>query len=134
MRLANAFWSAKLKGYFEGYRVSADRTQIVPVDEDDDDLTDELQYLVVLFAAYDAALNRLLEARTTEKYEAPGPLSYETQQAATVLVAVLEALKEELLEVRTVLIGTPYATTAHVVDLVLARHENLVYGDAYFVG
>lgn len=132
-RLAGAFWSAKLKGFFTGYRVNVDGDAVENTDGGDD-LSGELQQLIVLQAALEAIEMKFAAMPTTTRQVAPGPLENEVQRSAQVLKAILDGLRQELADLRTELVGSVTGrTSVYVVDGLLARSEILDSGlSAYY--
>lgn len=98
--LADAFAAAQLEGFFGTQTVDFDAETITP------DLSSGGRALVLLYAAERMLMNRILSMRTRTLYEA-GPTKYETENAATVLTAVLKSLMDRkqalLLNVTSVL-------------------------------
>lgn len=117
IRLTDAFWDARLKGVtalanFEenagarGGPTTYSEGIITPLGAEEgyddpsgwsstDDLSREAQQIVVLFAAWRITLAKMQEVKTQFKSKA-GPVEYERQQSATLLKAVLDALKAEI--------------------------------------
>lgn len=94
--LADAFWEARLDGFLEGYTTdegatSAD-TAIVPVALDGADLDRRGLALVVLYAGVKVLRNRILNMNTSFRAKA-GPVEFEQQNSATMLVEMLRQLK-----------------------------------------
>lgn len=125
VRLTDAFWSARLAGMLEGFEENAATRGgpeefgegiITPLraevgyDEPDgylatEDLSRELQQIIVLWAAWNVTLSKMMQIKTLFRSKA-GPVEYETQQSATLLKAVLDSLKEEMTEAKKGLRGT----------------------------
>ena len=128
-RLANGFWNARLDGLLAGY-VEADGA-VTPT-SGDEDLSRELQQVIVFYAAYDTILLALRSLNTTFRAQA-GPVSYETGQSAQVLRDIATALKEKrnLLLTRLSDIG---ATSDYVIDAIVARQDSLLDGLTYWTG
>lgn len=115
LKLTNAFWECVLYGVIDGfvedaYSRGADDPAwgpgvVTPVDAeegyDDDgyvdgtDLSRELQQLIVLWAGWKVVLTQMQNVKTKLRTKA-GPVEYEKEQSASVLKAVLDALKEKL--------------------------------------
>jgi len=94
----DALWTAVLKGAITGYAV--DRTDpahhaIVPVAPNTKEMPGELGQLVVEFAALNIIAGDLLNLQTTIRATA-GPVSFEQQRSATVLVAVLKNIQGQI--------------------------------------
>lgn len=126
IRLTDAFWDARLKGVtalsnFEENAAARGGpsafgegiiTPIAAVEGYDDpngwssteDMARETQQIIVLFAAWRITLAKMQEVKTKFKSKA-GPVEYERQQSATLLKAVLDALKAEIDELSDSLTG-----------------------------
>lgn len=92
-KLKNAFWHATLDQVITGYTSDEDG-MVTPIDAGGDDLSFELQYLVVLYACMDIVKNQLMQMKTVFRAKA-GPVEYETQQSAQVLKGLLDAYMKE---------------------------------------
>lgn len=127
--LANAFWTARTRGLFAGYRVNAAGLKIEPV-SGAEDLDDVDQQLVVMFAALLAIEAKLLELTTSTRYKS-GEQEYETQRSAQVLLQLLKAKRAELDEIRADIVagGTAGSTRVHVIDSFTVRADQLA--DSY---
>lgn len=129
--LANAFWWAKIRKFFTGFRVNVDGDLIENV-AGGDDMPREDQQIIVLFAAMLAIETKLLALVTSAKQDA-GPVSTEYSRSSTLLKtllnekrAELEAIKEEVLN------GRGSALSVQLVDAVLARESAYgLVGDGY---
>lgn len=128
-RLANGFWNARLDGLLSGY-VESDGA-VTPT-SGDEDLSRELQQVIVFYAAYDTILLALRSLNTSFRAQA-GPVSYETGQSAQVLRDIANALRERMgrLLVRLSDIG---ATSDYVIDAIMARQDSLLDGITYWTG
>lgn len=122
-RLANGFWNARLDGLLSGF-VEVDGA-VTPTNGDED-LSRELQQVIVFYAAYDTVLLALRSLNTTFKAQA-GPVSYETGQSAQVLRDIATALKEKrnLLLSRLSDLG---CTNDYVIDAIVARQDSVLDG------
>lgn len=89
--LQDAFWECVLDGVIEGYTES---DGIVSPSSGTTDLSRELQQLVVFYAGFRIVRNQLRDLKTSFKASS-GPVSYETEQAATVLKAILDDLAKK---------------------------------------
>ena len=130
-QLANAFWWARLRGFFTGYRVNDDFA-IVPVDPADDDVDEGLTQVVVAFAAVLTLENMLLSLPTGERYKA-GPVETETNRSAQVLVQLLKARRFELEDIKDDLTGANN-TNVHVIDTFISRTAMILEGAGYGAG
>lgn len=129
--LANAFWNARLAGLFKTYRV--EDAEIVPIDDTDPDLPEEVQQVIVVWAAV-VAVEAAFMGLADTRYKA-GPAEAETKRSATVLKAILDAKRVELEAIKdTVLTGSSTgATTVAFIDLALARSAQIQQGSGYWV-
>lgn len=148
--LTDAFWEVRLFGFLAGYEENAAArggpaafgegivtpTGIIDETYDDpfgfapgQDLDRELQQLVVLWAAWKVVLNRMGSLNTTFRTKA-GPVEYETQNAASVLKAVLDALKGRI---DFVLSELPQRSSAVIFDAVVERSYSMAVGDTWWV-
>lgn len=129
VRLANGFWNARLDGLLTGY-IESDGA-VTPT-SGDEDMSRELQQVIVFYAAYDTILLALRALNTTFRAQA-GPVSYETGQSAQVLRDIATALKEKrnLLLSRLSDLG---ATSDYVIDAIIARQDSLLDGITYWTG
>ena len=120
--LANAFWTARLKHFCVEYRLSADYETITTV-IGTDDMPDELQQLVVKFAALEAVRAKLLTTNTSFRVKS-GAQEFETQQGASFLTALLKSLMDEMAELTDHLTDSGYSGTGvGIIDLVLERNS-----------
>jgi hypothetical protein len=151
--LINSFWEIRLYGFLGGFEEdSAARggppeftvgiitpLHVDPAYDDpfgysaDQDLPRDLQQLIILWAAWKIALNNMATINSVFRAKA-GPVEYETQQAASVLTAVLDQLKARI----TYLIGnlpTGYGARGGmaVLDAVVERSYSQAVGDVWWV-
>lgn len=90
LQLQNAFWQAYLDGMVQGYN-EADGI-VSPRDSGADDMPRDLQQLLVLYAGITVVRNQLRELNTRFAAKA-GPVEYETEKSAQVLVGLLNELQ-----------------------------------------
>jgi hypothetical protein len=128
--LQDAFWEARLDGMLEGF-VEADGL-VSPTNPSADDLTRDLQQLVVLYAGIRIFRNQLVALNTTFRAKA-GPVEYETQKSAQVLVAHLKELqnRRNLVLERLSDIG---AVNGYYIDAIYERENAIDWGLTYFMG
>lgn len=127
LRLANAFWSAHLEGHYSQYRIN-DNDEIVNLDEGGDDISRDMQQIVVLRATIDAIDARLTNLPHGRRSKA-GPVETEVTMLASVLVELLRAKRKELLDLRDRLVdGTTESVGVYVIDGVIARTQSLLSG------
>jgi len=120
--LADAFWEARLDGYFPD----------VTLDPDDGSLTPELDRvygaLIVIYAGIRILLNEIRNRATHYRAEASGAV-YERDQSAQMLSELLKSLQARKKQLLEILIGTPTTTTGVItVDAYLARTMPAYYG------
>lgn len=127
--LADAFWTARLRGAFVGYE--EDEGTIVPI-SGTADLPREMQQLIVLFAGYRILVRAIQQTNTVFRAQA-GPVEFETQQSAQVLAGVLKAIEAEMKEVLIQVTGGGWATTVAYFDNVIAQTSSMYEGDVWFV-
>lgn len=125
--LGNAFWWARLRGYFPRYRVSADGTEIVNIDDEDVELDPQLQFVIVLMATLNALEARLASTATNRRAKA-GPVESEVSQLASVLVELIRQRRRELETIRDEIVASDGATAAYVLDGFLARQGGYACG------
>ncbi len=127
--LRDGFWEAVLDGVISGF--DEDEGIVSPVDTAGDDLTRELQQLVVFYAGFRIVRNQLRDIKSVFRTKA-GPVEYEVQQAATVLKAILDHLIHQRNYLLNRLSDTGQ-TSVHIVDAVINRGDQQYYGDSWFV-
>jgi hypothetical protein len=146
--LNNAFWEVRLYGFLIGYEENAAsrggpvefvENIVTPLgvaaDYDDptgynpQDLSRELQQLIVLWAAYKIVLNRMASLNTTFRTKA-GPVEYETQNAASVLKSVLDALHDRI---ELILKTLPQTAGTVVFDAIIERSYSMAVGETWWV-
>lgn len=129
---ANAFWWARLRGFFPEYRIDVDGELIVNTYDNTLDMPREVQHIIVLAAALNAIEAKLLSMPTGVRSKA-GPVESEVTRAASVLVELLRGKRKELADIKTQIIDTANATTVGVIDAVLSREGAFCSGEAVFV-
>lgn len=127
-RLSNAFWEARLNGLFTDYR--EEDGLIVPI-SGTEDLGRDYQQLLVLYAAYAAMLTDFRNAQSQFSAKA-GPVEYSTQRSVGVMKELLTAMRIRL-QMVVDLIAADSASTAYIVDAMIARTEAMAGGDAWWV-
>jgi hypothetical protein len=122
-RLRNAFWTARMDGFFptfvesDGFVFPASGTT---------DMDRELQQVIVFLAGYTAVMSELRNKRASFRAKA-GPAEFETTQAATVLTEQSKALREQLARILFRL-SDMGSTSVAVIDAVMARTDSLAGG------
>lgn len=122
-RLADAFWKARLAGFFAGYRETTG--DVMPVDPTAPDLTREEQEIIIAYARVTALQNRLVNLATGSRSKA-GPVESETQRSAQVLVQMLKDATNELADVAALVPQTP--RQAVFLDAVYVRTASIAAG------
>lgn len=125
--LEDGFWEAVLDGVITGYTSS---DGIVTPTSGDTELSRELQQLVVFYAGYRIVRNQLRDLKTVFRTKA-GPVEYETQQAASVLKAILDEMagKKAVLLSRLSDMGR---VDSHYIDAIVARDLSVSDGYSYW--
>ena len=129
-QLRSAFWELVLDGILSGYE--EEDGIVTPIATGGDDLSKEMQQLVIMYAGIRIVRNKLLNAQSVFKAKA-GPVEYQTEQAATVLKGVLDELvrRRNIILTRLSDVG---GSPTYYIDAVLGRSESLRYGDVTWVG
>lgn len=91
----------------------------------------DLQQLTVFYAGFRIVRNQMRDIKTVFRSKA-GPVEFETQQAASVLKAILDHLTAQKSFILRRL-SDQGITSSYVIDQVIARDESLYYGDTYWV-
>lgn len=97
--LSDAFWEARLDGFVVGYTADTDGL-ITPEVTGDPDLNRRYVALIVLYAGIKVLRNKILNMNTSFRAKA-GPVEFEQQNSATMLVEMLKQLratKDRILE------------------------------------
>lgn len=136
--LQDAFWEARLDGMLAGYEerdaIVSSGFELVGDDyvalDENDDLTRDLQQLVVLYAGVRIVRNHLRAVNTVFRSKA-GPVEFETQQSATLLKAILDELKSKRNLVLQRLSDLGSAESFYI-DAVLERERSVDYSNTYF--
>lgn len=126
--LQDAFWEARLDGMLQGYD-ETDGT-VTPEDVEDEDLSRDLQQLVVLYAGIRIIRNQLLAMNTSFRAKA-GAVEYETGKSAAVLKGILDELQRRRNTVLTRLSDLGAIEDAYI-DAVIGREDSIAIGLTYF--
>lgn len=117
--LVDGFWECKLDGFLSKYEVDNNTANVTP------DLPDFYKYMVVLWAGVRITRVRLSNLRTSQKSVA-GPVSFEYNNSAMVLRAVLDEIKSK----KQRLIDLSY----HITDVaVLDGYYQRDWNDVHFI-
>lgn len=127
--LQDGFWEAVLDGLISGYTES---DGIVTPTSGTTDMPRELQQLVIFYAGFRIVRNQLRDLKTAFRASA-GPVSYETEQAATILTRILDDLKNRR-DVMLRRLSDIGVVNDYYIDAYLARQESIGYGDTVWVG
>lgn len=129
--LADAFWEARLNGLLSGY-AEADGL-IEPLNASADDMSRDLQQLLVLYAGLRITLTAFQNVNGSFRAKA-GPVEFETSKSATVLAGVLDAIRERIRRALD-LVEQNSATGVDVVmfDAVIERSCAIQSGAGWFV-
>lgn len=128
--LQDAFWEARLEGLTALNSYTESDGSVTPVTDGGDELSKDLQQLLVFFAGYRIVLSALRNKNTLFHAKA-GPVEYETQISANTLKEILQALKDKrsILLTRLSDIGT---VDSYYIDSLAARDESIYYQDTYW--
>lgn len=99
--LTDSFWEARLDGFLQAWTADEDGL-VLPVAPNTTDLPREQIAAIVIYAGVRVLRNRILNLNTSFRSKA-GPVEYEVQNSATMLVEMLKQLKaakDRLLEAR----------------------------------
>lgn len=151
--LINSFWEIRLYGFLVGFEEdSASRGGpaefgvgiVTPLGVDptyddptgysvEQDLPREMQQLVVLWSAWKVTLTNFGSLNTVFRAKA-GPVEYETQQAASVLTAVLDQLKARIMAILD-LLPSGYGNKNNVIvfDAMIERSYSQAVGETWWV-
>lgn len=128
-QLRGGFWEIVLDGIIKPNAYSDNEGVIVP-NQASGDLPRDMQQLVIFYAGIRVIRNRLLTLNTVFRAKAGG-VEYETQQAASILRAILDELvrKRNTILSRLSDLGT---VDTYYVDMVVQRDFALGYGDSFW--
>lgn len=129
--LRSAFWEAVLDGVIPPNQFTENDGLVAPVDENGEDLSRELQQLIILYAGVRVIRNKMRVMNTLFRSKA-GPVEFETQQSANVLKAIMDELvrKRNLVLQRLSDLGT---VESHYIDMVIERNDSIAFGDTVWV-
>lgn len=127
IRLANAFWTAYLDGFFQPWLLNTTGDTIVPVTDGGADMPRQFQQIIVMAAAMDVLEMRAINLPNSKTAKA-GPLESSQSTAATTINQILAARRADLVRLRNELIGSPFITGTYVIDSVIARNESIADG------
>lgn len=134
--LADAFWEVRLDGFLPNYATDGAgvATTVVPI-SGTTELPREMGALVVLYAGVKVLRNKILNTNTTFRAKA-GPVEFEQQNSANLLVEMLKQLKATKDRVIENLDTAGGMTGAYVLDAFSARlySPGLYFGDISLTG
>lgn len=123
--LADGFAEAQLFGFFRSLSLTAVDTPTPGSDWTiDPELSSAGGALVVIYASIRSIRSQLRSLKTSQRYKA-GPVEFETAQAASVLTAELQFLKDRLKDILKNANGRGSAGMASVFDNYLARNAQM---------
>jgi hypothetical protein len=129
--LSDSFWQAKLEGLITGYTESDGI--VTPEDTVNGvDLPREQQQLIVFMAGMRIITNQLRDMKTTFRAKA-GPVEYETQQSANLLVEILKNLRSQKASILDYL-AEHGATSVTIIDAVRYRDYLMSEGLTDWIG
>lgn len=126
--LQDGFWESVLDGAIIGYTES---DAIVTPKTGTTDLPRELQQLVIFYAGARILRNQLRDIKSSFKAKA-GPVEFEQQQSASLLVAILKDLMARRLALIDSLVNAN-DRSVYYFDGLAARESALSYQDSYWV-
>lgn len=134
LALANAFWNARLAGLFTDYRVDADGEEVSHI-SGGVDLPEEVHQVLVEQAALTAIEMRFASLANTKAKS--GSQEFEQSRSATLLKGLLDARRASLEAIKKDLVDGAIdgsaASTVAFIDLAVVRHEQISYGQGYWV-
>ena len=126
--LQDAFWEARLHGMLSDWTESDGL--VTPI-SGTTDIGRDYQQLVVMYAGYRIVLTQFQNLKSMFRAKA-GPVEFETQQQATVLKAVLDAIRSRINLVLSRLSDVG-VSTATVFDAVIERSYSTAANDTLWV-
>lgn len=126
--LQDAFWEARLHGMLSDWTESDGL--VTPI-SGTTDIGRDYQQLVVMYAGYRIVLTQFQNLKSMFRAKA-GPVEFETQQQATVLKAVLDAIRSRINLVLSRLSDVG-VSTATVFDAVIERSYSTAANDTWWV-
>lgn len=129
--LADAFGAAQIYGFFLEQTISdldVDPVEITP------DLSSAGKAVVVIFAAERILVSQIMSLKQRVLYEA-GPVKYETENSASVLVEILKQMRLRRTAIMEAAAIAVRSTNFHMVDMYADRvtgTEGLIVGEPVF--
>jgi hypothetical protein len=135
--IADGFWDARLAGMLYTYTIVDGADLATPLATGDDyitdqaskvdDLPEEFQFMVVIFAGTRLLRNKILTLAVNYKATA-GPVDYEQQASATTLRAILSSLERRVNELQVMYSDEFTPGVFAYMDGVLQRAESEMQG------
>lgn len=119
LALANGFWQSRARGFYGDFRLDADSENIINI-VGGDDMPPEDQQVLVIQTALTAIEAKMLNLFTKTRDKA-GPTETERERSSTLLKQLMLDKRAELEDIRNQVVNAGGATTARVIDAVLAR-------------
>jgi hypothetical protein len=131
--LTDAFWMAKLEGFFGNYTL--DDTEVVPIDPGAEDLPLTGVAVMILYASITILTNRILNSPTMIRAQA-GPVEFEQQNSANVLTEMLKQMRATKDKILAELAASQNQTGVWVLDAYSTRIFSLqsYYGSPELTG
>jgi hypothetical protein len=89
--MADAFWEARMDGFFPGF--SADEDGVITNTDLTKNISRSSIALIIVYAGIRILRNRILNTQTAFRAKA-GPVEFETQSSATMLAEMLKQLRD----------------------------------------
>jgi hypothetical protein len=123
--LRDAFWEARLFGFFNGF-TEADGS--VSPTSGTTDLGRDQQQLIVLFAGARILRNEIRNMNTSFRAKA-GPVEFEQAKSAQVLKSLLDDVRSRIIY----LLQAAGSTQTYYIDAVIGREESINFGATEYV-
>ncbi len=123
-QLTDSFWEAKLFNFFAGFTASEDGL-VNPI-SGSEDMSRTDQQLVVLFAGIRSIRLKLMNTNTSFRAVA-GPVEFETQNSANLLVEILKELQAKIAVLYATLGGLG-TTQTYYLNAVMERTDSILSG------
>lgn len=132
--LTDAFWSARLDGFFPGYEADEDGA-ITPFNPDDPEFNRAWISLVVLYAAVSILANQILSTSTKFSAKA-GPVEFSQENSATVLNEMLKQLAAAKQRIIDQMLDASNPSSVYLIDAYSTRMLSSAsyYGSAELLG
>lgn len=131
--LSDAFWEVALLGIINPKEFTESAFQISPVTAGGDELGRDYQQLLVLWAGARVLSGKILEYNSTFRAVA-GPVEFEQQKSASVLVAMLERIQKRLDDIMEHLPNSVNTNSVAYFDVISERTRYSHYPTDYYNG